>query len=389
MAQPNPSDRYSRSFFLAMLANLAFFASNHLLMWTFPIYVSLRFPSATEVGFIIGLMAVSAVLLRPWAGAWADRYGRKALLIAGAAATGAGSLCYLAGQSLFWLVLGRLAQGAGICLFTTGYGALIPDMAAPARRGEAIGLASITMPLSLMIMPRAGAAMQEHYGFPPLFIVSCAVAVAAMAVSLGLPRGNYSGRSGAKAVSFRGVLGMRRLWAALAGVAALALSYGALLSFLPLFAQERNIANGSYFFLGYGLAQVVASYSVGGLSDRYGRARVVVPGMVGVAVAMALVSQVSSLAPLLLLAVAIGLLFGAAKISLDAFCVDCVPAQGRGAVVSLEYAVFDAGIGLGSFGLGAVADAVGYSNMFLAMAGLILVGLLAFVFLHRRNGRAA
>lgn len=389
MAQLNPPDRYSRSFFFAMLANLVFFASNHLLMWTFPIYVSLRFPSATEVGFIIGLMAASAVLLRPWAGAWADRYGRKALLIAGAAATGAGSLCYLAGQSLFWLALGRLAQGAGICLFTTGYGALIPDMAAPARRGEAIGLASITMPLSLMIMPRVGAAVQEHYGFPSLFTVSCGVAVAAMAVSLGLPRGNYSGRSGAEAVSFRSVMGMRRLWAALAAVAALALSFGALSAFLPLFAEERRILRGSYYFLGYGLAQVLANYSVGGLSDRYGRPRVIAPAMLGLAVAIALVSQVSSLAPLLILAVAVGLLFGAAKISLDAFCVDSVPAQGRGAVVSLEYAVFDAGVGLGSLGLGAVADAVGYSNMFIAMAGLILAGLLAFVFLHRRNGRAA
>lgn len=389
MAETNSRDRYSRSFFLAMLANLVFFASHHLLMWTFPIYVSLRFASATAVGFIIGLMAASAVLLRPWAGAWADRYGRRILLIGGALATGAGALCYLAGHSLFWLALGRLAQGAGICLFTTGYGALIPDMAAPARRGEAIGLASITMPLSLMVMPRVGAAVQEHYGFPLLFTVSCLVAVAAMLVSLTLPRGNYSGRLGAEAVSFHSVLGMRRLWAALAAVAALALSFGALSAFLPLFAQERRILGGSYYFVGYGLAQVLANYSVGGLSDRYGRPRVIVPGMLGLAVAMGLVSQVSSLAPLLVLAVAIGLLFGAAKISLDAFCVDSVPPQGRGAVVSLEYAVFDSGIGLGSFGLGAVADAVGYSNMFIAMSGLILAGLLAFVFLHRRNGRAA
>jgi predicted MFS family arabinose efflux permease len=106
-------------------------------------------------------------------------------------------------------------------------------------------------------------------------------------------------------------------------------------------------------------------------------------------VALVLVSRVSSLAPLLVLAPVIGLLFGAAKISLDAFCVDSVPVEGRGAVVSLEFAVFDAGIGLGSFGLGAVADALGYGNMFVAMSGLILAGLLTFVFLHRRNGRAA
>lgn len=389
MAETNPSARYSHPFFVAMLANFVFFASNHLLLWTFPIYISTRFPRATEVGLIIGLMAVSAVLLRPWAGAWTDRYGRRAVIVAGAAATGFGSLLYLGGGALPLLVLGRLAQGAGICLFTTGYGALIPDLALPARRGEAIGLASITMPLSLMIMPRVGTVLQERFGFPLLFAVSCAVALVALAIGATLPHGNYVGRSGAAAIPFRQVMGFRRLWGTFAAVAALALGYGALLAFLPLFTTERAILNGSYFFLAYGLAQVAASYSVGGLSDRYGRARVVVPGMLGVAGVLVGLSQVRSLPALLILAFAMGLLFGAAKISLDAFCVDSVPVEGRGTVVSLEFAVFDAGIGLGSFGLGAVADAVGYGGMFLVMSGLAAVGLSAFLLLSRRNCDAA
>ncbi len=372
-----------------MLVNFLFFASMHLLMWTLPIYVSLRFPSATAVGLIMGLMAGSSVFLRPWAGTWTDRYGRRAVIVAGAAGAALAPLFYLAGRSLGPLALGRLVHGAAICLFTGGYGALIPDMTDPARRGEAIGLASITMPLSLMVMPRVGAAFQERYGFPPLFVLSCSVAVVALLVGLGLPRGNYRGRSEGSAISFRSLAGMRRLWAALAAVAALALSYGALLSFLPLFTQERGIVNGSYFFLGYGLAQVAASYSVGGLSDRLGRARVILPGMLGTAGVMAMLSRVSSLTPLLILAFAMGLLFGAAKISLDAFCVDSVPMEGRGTVVSLEYAVFDAGIGLGSLGLGAVADAVGYGNMFVAMSGIVLAGLVAFMLLYRRNNRAA
>ncbi len=389
MADAHSRDRYPRAFFLAMFANFVFFASMHLLMWTLPIYVSLRFPSATAVGLIMGLMALSSVLLRPWAGNWADRQGRKAVILAGVVCTGLAPLFYLGGQSPALLALGRLMNGAGICLFTTGYGALIPDLALPAKRGQAIGLAAITMPLSLMIMPRVGAAFQERFGFPLLFVTSCLVAAIALGVSLGLPRGNFRAVSEAGAVSFRSVLGMRRLWAALAAVAALALSYGALLSFLPLFAQERAIPNGSYFFLAYGLAQVVASYSVGDLSDRWGRARVIAPGMLGVAAVMAMVSRVGHLVPLLVLAFVMGLLFGAAKIPLDAFCVDSVPAEGRGVVVSLEFAVFDAGIGVGSLGLGAVADAVGYSNMFLVMSGLVVAGLLAFMLLYRRNGCAA
>ena len=57
--------RYTPTFFLAMLTSLLFFASIHLLTWTLPLYLSSAFSSATAIGLIIGVMALSAVLLRP------------------------------------------------------------------------------------------------------------------------------------------------------------------------------------------------------------------------------------------------------------------------------------------------------------------------------------
>lgn len=381
--------RYTPTFFLAMLTSLLFFASFHLLTWTLPLYLSSAFSSATAIGFIIGVMALSAVLLRPWAGEWADRYGRKFVILIGAACFAAAPLFYMAGGSVLALVLGRLIHGAGICLFTTGYGSLIADLAAPGKRGEAIGLASISMPISLMIMPRLGSLVQERYGFPLLFGVSVALALAALGVALMLPKGNYRQAASAPSIPFRAVMRVPRLWAGLIAVVALAVVYGALSSFMPLFAEERGIPQGSYFFLGYGLALVLVSAFVGGLSDRWGRAKVIAPGMLGVAATLAALSQVSHLTPYLLLAFAFGLSAGAAKVSLDAFFVDSVPLEGRGSVVSLEYAVYDLGIGLGGWGLGAVADATGYSGMFIVMAAVVLTGLVVFVPLHRRNGRAA
>jgi predicted MFS family arabinose efflux permease len=381
--------RYTPSFFKAMLAGFLFFASIHLLMWTLPLYVSTAFTSATAIGLIIGVMAVSAVLLRPWAGEWADRHGRRFVMLLGAACFAVAPLLYLAGTSPLTLVAGRLIHGVGICLFTTGYGSLIPDLAATGRRGEAIGLASISMPISLMIMPRLGSLVQEREGFPFLFVLSAVVAVMALAVALTLPVGNRRHAASAPSIPFRQVMRMPRLWAALIAVVALAVAYGAISSFMPLFAEERGIPQGSYFFLGYGLALVLVSAFVGGLSDRWGRAKVIAPGMLGFAVTLAALSQVSQLTPYLLLAFAFGLSAGAAKVSLDAFFIDSVPLEGRGSVVSLEYAVYDLGIGLGGWGLGAVADAAGYSGMFIVMAAVVLTGLGVFVSLHGRNGRAA
>ena len=381
--------RYTPAFFLTMLTGFLFFVSLHLLQWTLPLYLSASFSGATEIGLIIGLMAVSAVLLRPWAGEWADRYGRRLVILLGAGCFAVSPLLYLIDGSLPALVAGRLLHGVGICLFTTGYGSLIPDLAAQGSRGEAIGLASISMPISLMIFPRLGSLLQERFGFPLVFAAASVTAVAALGLGMALPKGHFSRSTGVPSIPFRDVVKIPRLWAALAPVAVLAACYGAIMSFMPLFAQDRGIPQGSYFFLGYGLALVLVSTHVGRLSDRWGRARVIVPGMLGVLISLALLPLVDRLTPYLLLAFAYGLFSGAAKIGIDAFCVDSVPLEGRGAAISLEFGVYDLGIGLGGWGLGAVLDAAGYGGMFAVMAFLLVIGLSAFVLLVRRNGSAS
>jgi predicted MFS family arabinose efflux permease len=384
LAEAKGQARYSAPFFLAMLTNFFFFASIHLLMWTLPLYVSVSLKSATAVGLVIGLMALTAVLLRPWAGTWADRHGRKIVILLGALCFFTAPLFYAAGSSMLLTAAGRLVHGLGICFFTTGYGSLIPDMAPAGRRGEAIGLGSITMPLSLMIVPWLGSAIQQRFGFQTLFFAAAGTALVAASLAWFLPKGNNAGRTNAPVMGFREVLARPQLLSTLVAVLALALAYGALTTFLPLFAVERGLAQGSYFFVGYGIALVLTSTSVGRLSDRLGRARVIAPGMVGVALCLAAMTQVRGLVALLALAVVYGLFFGAAKISVDALCVDCVPMEGRGSAVSAEYAIYDLGIGLGSWGLGAVADAAGYDGMFFALAGAVLVGLAVFLILLRR-----
>lgn len=389
MTEDGQQGRYSLHFFLAMLANSLFFASMHLLLWALPLYLSLSLSGAAAVGLVIGLMAVTAVLFRPLAGPWADRYGRRPLLLLGALCFAMAPLLYAFASSLPLLIAGRLMQGLGICFFTTGYGSLIPDLAMPGRRGEAIGLGSIALPLSLMIAPQVGAAVQESFGFQALFFAASATALAAFVVALCLPLGNSAAGSQMPPIRFREVLSRARLRAALASVFVLALAYSSLFTFLPLFATERQIPDGSTFFVGYGASLVLANTLVGRLSDRWGRLRVIAPAMVGVAVCLLLLAQVRYLYVLLPLAVLYGLCQGASRISLDAFTVDSVPLEGRGSAVSLEFAVYDLGIGVGSWGLGAVADAVGYGGMYAVMGGSVLAGLVVSGALLRRANRAA
>jgi predicted MFS family arabinose efflux permease len=84
--------------------------------------------------------------------------------------------------------------------------------------------------------------------------------------------------------------------------------------------------------------------------------------------------------------VGLGLSWGLVRAGLDTAVVDAVPARARGTALGVLYTLFDAGIGLGSFGLGLVAGAQGYAMAFYVAAIWALVILAGYVVWAARAG---
>ncbi len=164
----------------------------------------------------------------------------------------------------------------------------------------------------------------------------------------------------------------------------LAVSYGSILTFLPLFAIQQGIDNPGLFFTAYGLTLIAAQVLAGRVSDRVGRFRVIVPAMVLLALAFPVLALVQSLPLLLGVAVLYGLGFGSARATLNALMVDAVPAEIRGMAMSIAYGSFDLGIGLGSYLLGWVAQIWGYQVMYGSVGVICLLGVAVFAFLAKR-----
>jgi MFS family permease len=159
----------------------------------------------------------------------------------------------------------------------------------------------------------------------------------------------------------------------------LALTYGTVLSFLPLMAVSRGIGGFEIFFTVYALALIAVRAAGGSLSDRVGRAAVVIPGMVLAAVGMVLVAMATSLTGLLVAAVLYGLGFGAVNPALMALTVDRCGLANRGAAMATFSGSFDLGIGVGSVLLGYVLQLSDFGTMYLAAAGVAVGGLVIFV----------
>ncbi|HID65267.1 MAG TPA: MFS transporter [Anaerolineae bacterium] len=375
------------SFFLAMLNNFLFFVSMHLLMVPLPLYVERVGGNPSQVGLVMGTFAMAAILARPYVGRLVDRLGGKPSLLLGSLIFTIGPLLYIVSRSVPALLVARFLHGFSISATSTAYIVIIAALAPTGRRGEAIGLSSAAMPVALMTAPAIGASLLESKGFVPLFVLSASVAALGLLTAFFIvePRSTDRSNSGDEGSegAFLQVVRRRGVWVPSVAMGVLAVTYGSIITFLPLFAVKRGIVNPGLFFTAYGLTLIAAQVLAGRVSDRVGRNRVIVPTMVLLTLTFPVLASVRSLPLLLGVGVLYGLGFGGARATLNALMVDRVPAPIWGMAMSVAYGSFDLGIGLGSYLLGWVAQIWGYQVMYGSVGVVCLLGVVAFAFLAK------
>ncbi len=385
MAAP-PATILTRPFVLTCAAGVLLFASFQLLAAVLPLYVQDDLGgSATAVGLIVGVFSIAALLPRLFIGREIDRSGSKRFLIAGAGLFLLASVLYLFATSVP-LVLGvRAVHGLGMACFHTASFAFIAQIAPPARRGEAMGIWGLMSTFATAISPYLGLVIRDAAGIDSVFAIGavCAAGSAALLLLVADP-----GRSpGATPPSQGGLFEPSVLPAAIL-ILLSNLVYGAVVAFIIVYAEDRDIPSSGLYFTVFAIA-VLASRVVGGrLADRSSRMAVILPTFVLTILAMGTLAIATSLALLLLTGVLFGLAFGAGQPALNAYAVDLVEPARRGAGMATFTSFFEAGIGLGSIGMGVVAGMTGYATMFAITAIFPALGIAYGASLARQTRRA-
>lgn len=382
--QPEAPFSYPLSFYLIMASTFLFFFSMHLLITPLPLYIKEVGGEPSQIGLVMGMFALAAVLSRPLVGRLVDRWGRKPVMMIGSAIFILGPLFYVLARSVLSLFLARMFHGMGIAAFTTAYSTLVADLVPPPRRGEALGLAGVAAPLSIMLAPPLGNALLPRLGFSLLFVVSAVVAALSLLVATPIREAARTANP-QKAPGFLDALSERYIWVPSLLIVAVGLAYGSLFTFLPLFGVERGIANVGLFFTAYGLMTITVRMPLGRLSDRVGRMTVIVPATVLLSLALAGLKVVGGMELLIVVAILYGLGDSGAGTAMMALVVDEAPLEVRGTAIGVLYACFDLGIGLGGVVMGPVAGTVGYGGMYLLLGLIVLVGVAVFVGLMRKK----
>jgi MFS family permease len=179
---------FTGPFIALSIATLAFFVSGAVFLPVVPRFtVGPLGGDDVAVGVVLGAFAIASLLMRPFAGRFADRRGRRVVLIAGAIITVGAAFGHLVAGSIPLLILMRVALGVGEALFFVAALAAATDLAPDHRRGEAISLISLSLYLGLAIGPVIGEAALDAWGFDAAWFAAAVTALVAVGLSWFAP----------------------------------------------------------------------------------------------------------------------------------------------------------------------------------------------------------
>jgi MFS family permease len=347
--------------------------------------------SATVVGIMVSVFGAARVVASFPTGIASERFGRRALMMAGLGFLTISSFAAVDVGSVTLLMLFIAAQGVGEGMFLTSAMAAIADISTPESRVRDMAIYQGASLAGMAIGPAVGGAAAAAWGFGAPFLLQGAFGTLATAAMIWiLPRDNPRRAGTASRLVARAYPSLRLM----GGLAIVA--YGVYFSrvagnwlLLPLIAKDS---------LGMGIAEIGTLYTVGAVanlvilpvvtyaSKRFGRMRVLIFSTLTMLMSLTLLAEAVSPVMAWLAAMLMGVSTGLAAPNLAAYAIDAAPPGGVGAATGILRTMMDLAFVSAPVIVGAIIDRLGagYGGGLL-FAGLLLSASMLVFFLSRRG----
>ncbi len=371
-ADINPERKtFGRNFLLCFLCN-NLVISNLVLFLYYNRYLEQLGATKTQIGIYMGALALGSVVVRPVVGGLVDRYGRKQIMYFGLALMISATAGYFFCRELNWLILlVRICHGIGFGCYITGIFTVVADDAPSTRRAKVIGVFGLSGALAFALFPIVAESVIGRFGFQALFAVALLALVGALAVCKTISA-IETVELEFPPVSFITLVRQPDLLIPVGALFFFCTGVGSLVNFIAVYLAPKGVSV-SYFFVSSSAASAVVRIYLGHLSDVYGRRLVALPAFVAGSLALFWLGLFNFPWELLVCGLLWGMGIGFCVPAVAASVVDRVKPQDRGKGLALFTASFDLGVMAGSFAYGTVAEQIGYSRMYLAASGIVLI----------------
>ena len=350
--------------------------------------------STVGIGRINAAFFLTAGLFAFPLGRLSDLLGKKQVAMGGMLSLSLGSLVLAFSSTFLQLVAGYVLIGVGMAAFGSAMMSLVTDLSTAARLGRAYGWFTLTLYAGMSFGPAIGGILAGKMPLSRVLLLSAVLtALVTGLAKIFLPAtatpSHSQDKHRAAGSTMRSLLGNRPLlgcWLATFGAC---FSMGMFLTFYPLYAYAEgfNTSQVGIVFLFHGAGNGLVRLPSGYFSDHVGDRRLLVLlGLAGCSLAMALLGMANTLGLANIGAATLGLSLGVAFPSLGASIGEVVPRHLRGAAMGGFNACIFLGMLANAMFMGRAIEAIGYSNCFL-LSALVNGGLAGMALLLLRGMR--
>lgn len=369
-----PDRVLSKPFVLTMLAEFALCTSIGMLLAVVPVYADHDL-GVGSFGVALAVAAVSPMVLvcQPLAGRYADRNGRRILVVAGGVLAAIAVAGYVVADSLPLLIVLRLLTGTGEAMALVGAATIVTDLAPEHRRGEALSVFSLGLWGGLALGPLVGELVLGNTRYDAVWLLAAACCLAGGLIGLALPETAPSRDS-------RPVSEPRLIHPAAIGpglvLSFTVLGFAGLGTFGALYARDLGLDGAGAVFLVFSAVVVATRVLARQVPDRLGPKRTSRFALGLISLGLFTIGLWNVPAGLFAGTVVVAFGHALAFPSLMTLAVNSAPVNERSSVVGTFSAFTELGFLVGALSLGAVASAAGYDGVFVVCALGPLLGVL-------------
>ncbi len=379
---------FTRDFILVFIAFFAFVSANHALIPALPVYLTKLGSNERQVGVLVGVMGIAALVSRFFVGGALTRYSEKRVMVVGALLFALTFLASIIFRPFWPFLLIRVFQGIAFASLHTAALAYAINIVPVVYRGQGIAYFMLAPSLAMALAAPSGMFLANRYGFTIFFLTCISLSLLSLFLSWKvkeqttsiIPEQNTPARSGFlfewKVVT-PAITSFMQMFV-----------FGALAAFVPLYALQCGITNPGLFFTANAVAIIVGRAFGGGILDAYNKEKMILLFIFLSMIAMIILSFSKTL-PMFIF---VGLLYGAG----GAFFFPAAMAyafeyagSSSGPAVGTFNAFMDLGMALGPVVTGIIIPFTGYPIMFLCLALICLLNLCYVQFYVRKRNNVA
>ena len=341
--------------------------------------------SPAVAGVMVALRGLGTMVFDVPAGALVARFGEQRSMVGASTALAAIALAIAVSKSVVLYGVLIFLMGAAWSIWLLARLAFATEVTPLRHRGRVMSMIGGMGRIGHLAGPILGGVAAGMVGLAgPFFVQAVLAAAAAVVVALSPePEAAIANPQAETAGGFNMIQSLRSIGAA--GFAAVAISVvrSARQAVIPLWGDQIGLGASaiSFIFAASAAIEVVVFYPMGTLMDRMGRKWAAVPCLFLLSIGMILLPLAGDETALTLVALLLGLANGLGTGIIMTLGSDLSPPATRSQFLGLWRLITDAGQALGPVTIAAVTATVSLAAASVAVGGIGLAGVAAFIFL--------